>query len=339
MTGALEILPVTGMGDVRPGDDLVAMIAEAAPWLVDGDVLVVTSKIVSKAEGRLVAVAVDGPEREAARTALLAAETVREVARRGPTRIVQTRHGYVMAAAGIDASNVAPDTLVLLPEDPDASARAMRDGFRARGLDVGVVVSDTMGRPWRLGLVDVALGAAGVPPVRDHRGETDPYGNKLSITEVALVDELAAAAELVKGKCDGVPVAVVRGLPLPPAPHGVGAAALIRPADQDLFPLGTAEAMAAGRRDALRLASGDVPLSDVPVDAAVLDRVLSDFDARFARVGPGLISVDLDGAEDVFALGAQAQRLRAALAAEGLASTWHAPGILAVGHPAVRSRT
>src|SRR5690606_17747327 len=193
----LEILPVRGIGEVRPGDDLAALIAHAAPWLRDGDVLVVTSKIVSKAEGRLVEVPADGPEREAARAQALTAETARPVARRGNTRIVQTHHGYVMASAGIDESNVDRTCLVLLPKDPDASARGLRAALRERaGVDVAVIVSDTMGRPWRLGLVDVALGAAGIDPLRDHRGEIDPYGNELRLTEMAVVDELAAAAEL-----------------------------------------------------------------------------------------------------------------------------------------------
>jgi len=215
---SLLIRPVRGIGDVTPGDDLVALIAGAAPWLADGDVLVVTSKIVSKSEGRLLEVPADGPERDEARAAALAAETRRVVARRGPTTIVQTHHGFVMAAAGIDASNVDKTHLVLLPTDPDASARRLRDGFRARGLEVAVVVSDTMGRAWRNGLTDVALGAAGIAPFRDHRGETDPYGNELQITQMAVIDELAAAGELVKGKRDQVPVAVVRGFfPTPDA--------------------------------------------------------------------------------------------------------------------------
>ncbi|MFD0821736.1 coenzyme F420-0:L-glutamate ligase, partial [Micromonospora zhanjiangensis] len=219
----LEILPVIGMPDVAEGDDLAAMISLAAPWLRDGDVLVVTSKIVSKAEGRLVDVPKDGPERAAAKDEILAAETARPVARRGGTRIVQTHHGFVMASAGIDASNVDPTRLVLLPKDPDASARSLRTALRERhGADVAVIVSDTMGRPWRNGLTDVALGVAGMPPIRDYRGEFDPYGNELSITQVAVVDELAAAAELVKGKFDQVPVAVVRGYPIAPVPTAVG---------------------------------------------------------------------------------------------------------------------
>ncbi|MEU7614752.1 coenzyme F420-0:L-glutamate ligase [Micromonospora rifamycinica] len=220
----LEILPVPGIGDVTEGDDLAVLIGTAAPWLRDGDVLVVTSKIVSKAEGRLVDVPADGPERLAARDEVLAAETARVVATRGQTRIVQTHHGFVMASAGIDASNVDKTRLVLLPVDPDASARSLRAALRDRyRIDVAVIISDTMGRPWRNGLTDVALGVAGMPAIRDHRGEVDPYGNELQLTQMAVVDELAGAGELIKGKCDQVPVAVVRGyLPAtsPPADGG-----------------------------------------------------------------------------------------------------------------------
>jgi coenzyme F420-0:L-glutamate ligase/coenzyme F420-1:gamma-L-glutamate ligase len=262
MPEALIVLPVRGIGEVTPGEVLAEVIWAAAPWLRDGDVLVVTSKIVSKAEGRLVAVPpAEGPERDAAREAVLAAETARPVAARGPTRIVQTRHGFVLAAAGIDASNVDSGHLVLLPLDPDASARALRAGLRERsGRDVAVIITDTMGRPWRLGLTDVAIGAAGVGALLDYRGEVDAYGNDLHITQVAVIDELAAAAELVKGKTDQVPVAVVRGF-LPRAaigaPDGEGARPLIRDAESDLFSLGTAEARADGLRTAAALPEPD----------------------------------------------------------------------------------
>ncbi|MBV1849516.1 coenzyme F420-0:L-glutamate ligase [Catellatospora sp. NEAU-YM18] len=243
--------PVRGIGDVRPGDDLAKLITEAAPWLVDGDILVVTSKIVSKAEGNLVDVPQAGPEREAARERVLREQTARPVATRGHTRIVQTHHGFVLASAGIDASNVDRSQLVLLPIDPDRSARELRTVMRERyGLDVAVIISDTMGRPWRNGLTDVALGCAGIPPLRDHRGETDPYGNELHITQMAIVDELAAAAELVKGKVDRVPVAVVRGL-ITASADGPGAVeTLVRDAAHDLFSMGTAEAIALGREQA-----------------------------------------------------------------------------------------
>src|SRR3954470_20593211 len=245
----LEILPVRGIGDVTPGDDLAELIVTAAPWLADGDVLVVTSKLVSKAEGRLTEVPADGPERETARADALAAETARVVARRGPTTIVQTHHGFVMAAGGIDASNVDKTHLVLLPADPDASARRLRADFRERGLDVGVIISDTMGRAWRNGLTDVALGSAGIEPFRDHRGETDPYGNELQLTQMAVVDELAAAGELVKGKCDQVPVGGVRGfLPAP----GAAGPANVTDATRDASPLPPGAAGPADVTDATR---------------------------------------------------------------------------------------
>jgi coenzyme F420-0:L-glutamate ligase/coenzyme F420-1:gamma-L-glutamate ligase len=350
MTDGLEILPVRGMGDVTPGDDLAAMIAGAAPWLRDGDVLVVTSKIVSKAEGRLVEVPADGPEREAAREDILTAETVRTVARRGRTAIVQTRHGFVMAAAGIDASNIDKTHLVLLPVDPDASARALRSALREHhGLDVAVIVSDTMGRTWRNGLTDVALGAAGISPVRDHRGETDPYGNELQLTEMAVVDELAGAGELIKGKCDQVPVAVVRGYPGAGAGSGdgPGAVALIRDPAEDMFSLGTAEARAAGRTD-IALLADPAGLPGGPVDRAALGRAMTTVSRAIAS-GTVLTATDAataavrctappgSGPAGLIRLGADVHRLRAALAAEGLASTVETtPGaevIIAVGGP------
>ncbi|MDG4833110.1 coenzyme F420-0:L-glutamate ligase [Solwaraspora sp. WMMD1047] len=268
----LEVLPVPGIGEIVAGDDLAAVIATAAPWLRDGDVLVVTSKIVSKAEGRLVPIPPDGPERDAAREEILTAETARPVARRGGTRIVQTQHGFVMASAGIDNSNVDRAHLVLLPKDPDASARALRAGLRQRpGVDVAVIISDTMGRPWRTGLTDVALGVAGMPAIRDHRGEVDPYGNELHVTQMAVVDELAGAAELVKGKKDGVPVAVVRGYRGAAGPDdGTGARALIRDAELDLFSLGTAEARAEGLRAAATLPES--PAAGTGPAPAVLDQ-------------------------------------------------------------------
>jgi coenzyme F420-0:L-glutamate ligase/coenzyme F420-1:gamma-L-glutamate ligase len=246
--GAFSVIPVRGIPSVRPGDDLAALIMTAAPWLRDNDILVVTSKIVSKSEGALVDIPESGPEREEARESVLRSQTARVVATRGHTRIVQTHHGFVMASAGIDASNVDRAQLVLLPKDPDASARALRADLLARGLDVAIVVSDTAGRPWRNGLTDVALGCAGIPPLRDHRGETDPYGNELHITQMSIVDELAAAAELVKGKIDQVPVAVVRGLITSTTDEEPGVVpTLVRDAGSDLFSLGTAEAMELGR--------------------------------------------------------------------------------------------
>ena len=343
---ALEVLPVRGIGDVRPGDYLAAMIVAAAPWLRDGDVLVVTSKIVSKAEGRLVEVPSDGPEREVAREDVIAGETRRVVARRGQTAIVQTQHGFVMAAAGVDASNVDKTHLVLLPADPDASARALRSALRSRyGLDVAVVVSDTMGRAWRNGLTDVALGAAGIAPIRDHRGETDPYGNDLQLTEMAVVDELAAAGELVKGKRDRVPVAVVRGYPAAGG-DGPGAAVLIRDAATDMFSLGTAEARAAGRTDAAVLAEAAM-MPGTPADAAAVARALATVSGVVAagtvftssdRDGDGLPGTRVhctppagSGAAQLIRFGADVHRLRAALLAEGLLSTVVLDGTVAGG--------
>lgn len=219
-TGAVpsfRVWALPGLPEVRAGDDIAKLIATAEPGLADGDVLLVTSKIVSKAEGRIL----EATDREAA----IDAETVRVVARRGTLRIVENRQGLVMAAAGVDASNTPAGTVLLLPEDPDRSARAIRDGLRdTLGVEVGVVVTDTFGRPWRAGLTDVAIGAAGVRVLDDLRGGTDAYGNPLNATVVATADELAAAGDLVKGKAAGLPVAVVRGLAHVVTAHVVTAA-------------------------------------------------------------------------------------------------------------------
>ncbi len=239
----LTVLPVAGIPEITAGADLAGLIAAAAlagPGLHDGDILVITSKIVSKAEGRVLR-----GDRESA----IRAETVRVVARRGPTTISQTRHGLVMAAAGVDESNTAPGTLVLLPVDPDGSAETLRKGIGERaGARIGVVITDTMGRPWRAGQTDSAIGAAGIVPLRDHRGQADTFGNVLEVTIAAVADEIAAAADLVKQKTTGVPVAVVRGLDdLVTDAAGPGAAALIRPAEDDMFRLGTADVLTARR--------------------------------------------------------------------------------------------
>jgi coenzyme F420-0:L-glutamate ligase/coenzyme F420-1:gamma-L-glutamate ligase len=229
----LEIFTVDGIGEVRPGDDLAGLIADAAPDLQDGDVLVVTQKIVSKAEDRLVQI---DPEDPRGHKALVEQESVRIVRRRGDLIISETSHGFICANAGIDLSNVDEGWAALLPEDSDRSARRIRDGLRARlGVTVAVIVSDTFGRPWRRGLTDVAIGCAGIQAVVDLRGTEDSRGRILQVTEVCVVDELAAAAELVMGKATGIPVAVIRGVDAGWLGRGEVKAEVVRPTSEDLF--------------------------------------------------------------------------------------------------------
>ena len=230
MTGRIEVLAVAGLPEVRPGDDLAALIAGAVD-LVDGDVVVVTQKVVSKAEDRLVDI-----DPEVGHRPLVERESVRILRRRGDLVIAETEHGFVCANAGVDLSNVEGGQAALLPVDSDRSARRIRDALRHRfSVDVAVVVSDTFGRPWRRGVTDVAIGCAGLRPVVDLRGTTDALGRELQVTEVAVVDEIAAAAELVMGKAAGVPVAVVRGID--PAWFGDGSVVdnVVRSPDEDLF--------------------------------------------------------------------------------------------------------
>lgn len=243
----IEILPVTGLPEFRPGDDLAAAIAAAAPWLRDGDVVVITSKVVSKCEGRIVPAPADPEERDALRRKLIDDEAVRVLARRGRTLITENKIGLVQAAAGVDGSNVDTCELALLPVDPDGSAAAIRAALRAHA-DVGVVITDTMGRAWRNGQIDAAIGSAGVPVLHAYAGAHDAHGNELLVTEVAVADEIAAAADLVKGKLTAVPVAVVRGLT--GRDDGSTAAKLLRGGEDDLFWLGTAESIELGRRQA-----------------------------------------------------------------------------------------
>ena len=244
---------LAGLPEIEAGDDLVALIADAISSqsstrpedaLQDGDILVVTSKIISKAEGRQVPVA----DREKA----IAEDTVRVVAERvhpgGVTQIVETRHGLIMAAAGIDTSNVPDGVALRLPEDPDASARALCAGLRESfGIRLGIVITDTFGRPWRVGQTDVAIGAAGLIVTDDMRGGVDANGRPLQVTITVLADELAGAADLVKGKASNIPVAVVRGLErLVTDLDAAGARTLVRSVDDDMFRFGSAEAYRLG---------------------------------------------------------------------------------------------
>jgi coenzyme F420-0:L-glutamate ligase/coenzyme F420-1:gamma-L-glutamate ligase len=232
----LTIVPIPGIGEIAPGDELADAIAEAATTngtpLVDGDCLVVTQKVVSKAEDRMV----DLPDGDVeARRALIESESTRVLRRRGDLLITETAHGFVCANAGVDVSNVARGRAALLPVDPDRSARHVRDALRAKhDVDVAVVISDTFGRAWRHGLTDVAIGVAGIAAVVDLRGEHDSGGRELQVTEVAVADEIAGAAELVMGKAAGIPAAIVRGLD-PSWRRDSSARELVRPPSEDLF--------------------------------------------------------------------------------------------------------
>ncbi|MHB8439478.1 MAG: coenzyme F420-0:L-glutamate ligase [Acidimicrobiales bacterium] len=230
--GDVVILPVRGIGEVRRGDDLASIIA-AHSSLQSGDVVVVTQKIVSKAEGRMVRVNHRDP---GARTDVVESESVRVLRRRGDLIVSETRHGFVCANAGVDLSNVDDGWACLLPDDPDRSARRIRDGLRAvTGAEVGVIVSDTFGRPWRKGVVDVAIGCAGVAGVVDLRGTPDDRGRTLQATEVCTADEIASAAELVMGKASAVPVAIVRGVDPSWLRRASVRDEIVRPVGEDLF--------------------------------------------------------------------------------------------------------
>jgi coenzyme F420-0:L-glutamate ligase/coenzyme F420-1:gamma-L-glutamate ligase len=304
----LEVWCVEGLPEFAAGDDIGAAIAGAAPGLADADVLVVTSKAVSKAEGRLV---------PGTRDDHLAAETTRVVAERGTTAIVETRHGFVLAAAGIDASNVPDGMVALLPADPDRSAARIRARIKEMlGVDVAVLVTDTMGRPWRAGLVDTAIGAAGIEVLSDLRGLDDPAGHRLEATVIAIADEVAAAADLVKGKLGGTPVAVVRGLGFVGPIQDAGARPLIRPAAEDLFRTGSREAKLEVVADSAVVEADELDLSGADV-AAVLRAV--------ERVRDPAVALTVDGSGrsvsasgEPFAVGLAVGRVIASIAAEGL---------------------
>lgn len=238
VTGELRIIPVRGIGEIVPGTDLAEIIAHACAaddgtTLVDGDVLVVTQKIVSKAEDRIEAIDFDDPKLH---KTIVERESTRIVRRRGDLIISETSHGWICANAGVDLSNIEAGYAALLPVDSDRSSRRIRDALRHRfGVDVAVIVSDTFGRPWRRGLTDVAIGCAGIRPIADLRGSNDSLGRELQVTEVCIVDELAAAADLVCGKAANIPVAICRGVD--PSWLGEGSAErdLPRHPSEDLF--------------------------------------------------------------------------------------------------------
>ena len=273
--GTIQILPITGLPRFRAGDDLAGALATAADWLRTGDILVVTSKIISKVEGRMVPAPTDPEARDIARRALVDSEAVRVVARKGRTLITENKLGIVQAASGVDGSNVDGDELALLPTDPDASAAALRASLRDRlRIDVAVLITDTMGRAWRVGQTDVAIGAAGIAVTHPYEGSVDEYGNPLIVTDIAVADELAAAADLVKGKLGEIPVAVVRGLI--PRENGTTARDLLRPGEEDLFWLGTAEAIDVGRRQAVLMRRSVRDFTDEPVPADVMRAAFAD---------------------------------------------------------------
>lgn len=280
MTPNFSVLAVPVDHRFDAGDDLTAILGAAladATWpdgstgVCNGDIIVVTSKIVAKSEGRTV--------QAESRDALIDANTQRLVATkqtpRGVTKIVQTPDGLVLAAAGVDASNTPAGTVVLLPEDSDASATQLREGLSRRfACDLAVIVTDTMGRPWRLGVSDVAIGAAGVRVLDDYTGRVDEYGNTLEMTVVAVADEIAAATDLATGKLAGAPLAIVRGLDHYLDDSGQRAHDVVRPLDEDLFPLGTAEAMREGARGAIARRRTIRTFTNEWVDPVLVERAI-----------------------------------------------------------------
>jgi len=354
----VELSAIEGLPEFRPGDDLAALLAPLlrAAAIADGDVVVVTSKIVSKAEGRLVA----GTDRAEA----VAAETVRVVARRGDLVIAETRHGFVCANAGVDASNLEEGVLALLPEDPDGSAAGLRDALMAAlGLErLGVVITDTFGRAWRTGLVNVAIGCAGLPAAVDLRGRTDHHGQVLEATIVAYADEIAAASGLVMAKDARVPVALVRGLTPLDAPDGP-AADLIRPPEEDLFRTTPLQAIHA-RRSAVHFDAAAVPREVIEeavraaftaaspggrpwrFDVVVSEPGLADLRSAVRRLPEAPVYVVLSAREVnegvLLGAGAAIQAFMLALDAQGVGAAWvEAPdggvprfGVVAAGRAA-----
>jgi coenzyme F420-0:L-glutamate ligase / coenzyme F420-1:gamma-L-glutamate ligase len=306
VTARIEIWGVTGIPEIAAGDDLGEAIIRADVGLRNGDIVVVTSKVISKAEGRLVA---------GTREDHLAAESVRLVAKRGDTQIVETHHGFVLAAAGIDASNVPDGTVALLPLDPDASARHIHDTLRAEiGVDVAVIISDTMGRPWRDGVIDTAIGAAGLDVLWDLRGQRDTAGHLLEATVIAIADELASAADLVKGKLAATPVAVIRGFPFTRSDPDPGSRPLIRASADDMFRLGTREAKGEVVADSAQTERRLEANTDPAVVQLCLDAVLSDGVTLSVSSDGGVVTAT----GDPLAVGITLGRLLAALAAENL---------------------
>lgn len=354
----VELVALPGVPEVTPGADLAAFVVDgcvrAGLALRDGDVICVAQKAVSKAEGMLVelpaVVDVAAARRELARR-----EALRIVAETPDVLVVETRHGFVCANAGVDASNLPRGVFSLLPSDPDESARRIAEGVRTRtGVAVGVVVSDTFGRPWRMGQADVAIGVAGIAPLRDERGERDRFGRPLEVSVVAVADELAAAADLARRKADGVPFVVIRGGEVLPDPHG-SARPLVRPAAEDLFrwglPQSVLEGLAAGEEassfgpgavaeESLRTALATAgegthrwQIVRVPATAHRAVREALDGGETLAAAGVLLaaciVGAPAAGSERdtlVLAVGGAVARLRVALAALGYASVWRTVG-------------
>jgi coenzyme F420-0:L-glutamate ligase/coenzyme F420-1:gamma-L-glutamate ligase len=296
---------------VAPGDDLVGLLIDHGPELAEDAVVAITSKVVSKAEGRYAG---------AGRADAVEAETVRVVARRGRLVISETRSGHVQANAGVDGSNVEPPAVLLLPQDADRTARRLRHQIAQRtGFNVAVVITDTMGRPWRAGHVDQAIGCAGIAPLVDLTGRTDSYGNRLEVTAPAIGDEVASAADLVKGKLTETPVAVLRGLVgvvLPADCDGPGAAALVRPPAEDLFGWGAHEAVVeAAVRGAAALAHFSAAEPDDTMRA--LRQVVGSVETVHVEVNPGVVSVETAGTSDAYEAGRVVERIVAVLGAHG----------------------